>query len=99
MDRIIVLPKELAERLHRLTRISPESNGILLYREIQGHCFVEWFLITGIGSIGNVSAYPERMTIANEFFRTHPEYKYIKYHLHTDDTISTYGEYYAKNFS
>ncbi len=99
MPRTIVLPKELEQRLYGLTQTQEESNGVLLYREIQGHCFVEHLFMTGIGTEGNVRAFQERMNVVNEFFRTHPEYKYIKFHVHTKGTIAQHGNYFARNFS
>ena len=99
MTRTIVLPKELEERLYGLIQTWEESNGILLYRKVQGHCFVEHLFMTGIGTEGNVKAFQERMNVVNEFFRAHPEYKYIKFHAHTKGTIEKHGQRYAREFS
>lgn len=99
MARKVLLPRNLERRLDNLIGLTEEINGILLYRRQMDYCPIEEIFITGVGSVGHVQAQPERMEIANEFFRRNPDYRFIKFHTHSKGTIERFGQYYAMHFS
>ena len=99
MPRTIVLARQFDSTLDELASLDRESNGILLYRRQEDYCPIESIFMTGIGTTGHVSAEKERMDIANEFFRRHLDYNFVKFHTHSRGTISEHGDYYATHFS
>lgn len=99
MARKVLLPRELEGRLDNLTALTEEVDGILLYRRQNDYCPIEALFMTGVGSAGHVQAQPERMEVANEFFRRNPDYQFIKFHTHSKGTIDRFGQYYARHFS
>ena len=99
MSRTIILPQEIEDKLQALTSLKEESNGILLYRRQGDLCPIEALYMTGVGSPGHVQADPEKMEVANQFFKTHSDYRCVKFHTHTKGTIAQFGEQYAREFS
>ena len=99
MTRKVLLPRELDGRLSNLTELTEEVDGILLYRRQDDFCPIEALFMTGVGSAGHVQAQPERMEVANEFFRRNPNYQFVKFHTHSKGTIERFGQYYARHFS
>ncbi len=99
MPRKVLLPKEIEGRLIALTPLTQEVDGILLYRKRNDYCSVEALFMTGVGSVGHVQAEPERVEVANEFFKRNSEYQFIKFHTHSRGTIERFGQYYARHFS
>ena len=101
MTKTVILPKELEDRLDKLAVLTDEVHGILFYRPtLTGDlCPVEYLFLTGTGTEGSVVSIDERIEIANEFFKVHPEYKYIEFHTHSTGTIQRFGEHYATHFS
>ena len=77
----------------------PSGCSPLLYRPDGDYCPIEGFFMTGVGSEGHVQAEPERIEVANEFFRKNPDYKLVKFHTHSVGTIERFGSYYARHFS
>ncbi|MBU0958740.1 MAG: hypothetical protein KKB31_02215 [Nanoarchaeota archaeon] len=99
MVRKILLPKEMDEKLDNLAGLVEEVNGILLYKRMGDSCPVDGLFMTGVGNVGHVQASPERIEIANKFFRRNPGYQFIKLHTHSKGTIRRFGNYYARHFS
>lgn len=99
MARQVLLPSDIGIRLHNLTALVEEVNGILLYKRIADNCPLEAMFVTGVGNAGHVQALPERAEIANEFFRRNTDYQFVKFHTHTAETIRKFGDYYARNLS
>src|SRR3989344_3878293 len=99
MARKVLLPREIGQRLDNLTGLVQEVNGILPYRKQGETCPLEAMFISGVGSEGHVQSLPERMHVANEFFRRNPDYQYVKFHTHSRVTIARFGDYYATHFS
>jgi hypothetical protein len=99
MARKVLLPREIDERLNNLTGLVEEVDGILLYRRQGDYCPIEALFMTGVGSAGHVQAQPDRMEVANEFFRRNPNYQYVRFHTHSKATIERFGDHYARHFS
>ena len=99
MARKIILPEEINEKLDNLADLVEETNGILLYRRRGNSCPVEGLFMTGVGNAGHVQAYPERIKIANEFFKRNLKYQFVKFHTHSKGTIRRFGDYYSRHFS
>src|SRR3989339_1491985 len=99
MGRKVLLPREIDRRLDNLTELVEEVDGILLYRRQGDYCPIEALFMTGVGSAGHVQAQPDRMEVANDFFRRNPDYQFVKFHTHSKETIDKFGDYYAKHFS
>ena len=99
MARKVLLPREIDGRLDNLTGLVEEVDGILLYRRQGDYCPIEALFMTGVGSAGHVQAQPDRMEVANEFFRRNPDYQFVKFHTHSKGTIERFGDYYARHFS
>ena len=99
MARKVLLPREINGRLDSLTELVEEVDGILLYRRQGDYCPIEALFMTGVGSAGHVQAQPDRMEVANEFFRRNPDYQIVKFHTHSKGTIARFGKYYARQFS
>lgn len=99
MPRLILLPKELDEKLQILTELEEETNGVLFYKREDLKCPVDHLYLTGLGTVGHVQALPERIEVVNKFFEKNPDYHFIKFHTHSCGTIKTFGDYYAKKFS
>lgn len=100
MVRKVLLPREIDNRLNDLTHLVEEVDGILLYRRrVDDTSPVEDIFMTGVGTEGHVQSQPERMEVANEFFRQNPDYQFIKFHTHSRGTIARFGRYYAWHFS
>lgn len=99
MARKVLLSKDIERRLDNLTGLTQEVDGILLYRRHGDYCPLEHIFMTGVGTEGHVQAHPERMEVANHFFRRNPHYQFVKFHTHSKDTIKRFGDYYARNFS
>ncbi len=105
MSRTILLPNKLAGVLHNLTKYKEEHNGVLIYRPDSKYhpdsyyCPVSYAGITGKGTPGHVRADPRSIEILNAFLKENPEHRYIKWHTHSVETIRTFGNYYAENFS
>ena len=99
MKRIVILPNEIADTLYRLTSLSDEFSGSLLYRQQGNLCLVETLFGTGSGNEGGVETDRREDEILNTFFREFPDYKSIDVHTHTEETVRTYGEKYSWNFS
>ena len=99
MTRKVLLPKDMESRLDTLTGLVQEVDGILLYRRQGDYCPLEQIFMTGVGTEGHVQAHPERMEVANEFFRRNPDYQFVKFHTHSKGTIRKFGDYYARHFS
>lgn len=101
--RIVLLPRELETKLDNLVPIEDEVNGILLYKLQEGddarYCPIACVYMTGEGIPGHAQADPQRMDVANKFFRRHPDYRFVKFHTHCNGTIARFGEYYAMHFS
>ena len=99
MERIILLPKELEEKLDDLTRLKEKVNGDLFYRRQDKYCLVDGLFVTGVGSLRNVQSFPERTRIAEEFFKRNPEYSFAKFCTHSMGSIALFGSRYAQHFS
>ena len=99
MARKVLLPREIDGRLNNLTGLVEEVDGIHLYRRQGDYCPIEALFMTGVGSAGHVQAQPDRMEVANEFFRRNPDYQFVKFHTHSKGTIERFGDYYARHFS
>lgn len=99
MARRVLLPSEIEKRLNDLTGLMQEVNGILLYRRQKDDCPLEAVFMTGVGCEGDVQANPQRMVVANEFFRRNSDYQFVKFHTHSKGTIEKFGDYYARHFS
>ncbi len=99
MTRTIILPTELENKLNNLTNLVEEVDGVLLYRRLGDYCPIEALFMTGVGNVEHVRAQPERIKVANEFFRENPDYRFVKFHTHSKGTIDTFGVHYATNFS
>lgn len=99
MTRIVILPRELEHRLNNLTNLVEEVDGTLLYRRLEDYCLIDSIFMMGVGKEGHVQAQPERIKIANEFFKRNPDYRFVKFHTHSKGTIDKFGQYYATNFS
>jgi len=82
-----------------MAQLTNEVNGILLYRRQGDYCPIEAILTTGIGTTSHVVAEDSQMKVANEFFRKNPDYQYVKFHTHSQGTISQHGSYYETHFS
>ena len=99
MTRTVLLPRDIEGRLNNFTELTQEVDGILLYRRQGDYCPLEQIFMTGVGTEGHVQAHPERMEVANEFFRRNPDYQFVKFHTHSKGTIERFGHYYARHFS
>lgn len=99
MVRVVLLPKDISNRLYNLTQLNEEIDGILFYRQQGDYCPIEASFITGVGTEGNVTQLPGRLEVVNEFLDKNPDYKYVQFHTHSKGTIRKYGQYYARNFS
>lgn len=99
MARKVLLPRELNRKLDNLTELVEEVNGILLYRRQGDYCPLEYLFLTGVGTEEHVQSFPERIEVANEFFRRNPHYKLVKFHTHSKGTIESFGQSYARHFS
>ncbi|MDO8555900.1 MAG: hypothetical protein Q7R96_01870 [Nanoarchaeota archaeon] len=99
MGRIVIIPQAIEDKLVRLTTLVEEVNGVLLYRPREQFCPCEASFITGVGHEGHVQADPQRTKVVNTFFERNPEYCFVKFHTHTQETIRRFGDVYATNFS
>ena len=99
MPRRVLLPAAMRDRLHLLTQIVEETEGILFYRNQDGTCPLEGMYMTGMGSVGHVTTDPARTRVLNTFFEGHPGLRYIHFHTHTLGTVAQCGEYFANHFS
>lgn len=99
MPRKIILPRDIEERLRRLTNMKEETNGVLLYQRDGDECLVDYLYLTAVGSSGRVQAMSDRIKVANEFFQKNSQYKHVKFHTHTRGTVKRFGRYFAQNFS
>lgn len=99
MPRTVILPSDIDRRLRILTVLEREVTGVLFYRQVGEYCSIDSAFTTGVGTDEHVSKMPARVRMANEFLRTRPEYRFIDFHTHTEETVRRYGPYYARNFS
>jgi hypothetical protein len=99
MARHVLITKNLEAKLDSLPDLKEEVSGVLLYREKNGCCVVEYIFLTGADEEGYVDIRSERADIINEFFKMNPDYNYVEFHTHSRGTIEKYGQHYARNFS
>ena len=90
MKRTVILPEEIETRLEKLTKLDEETVGALLYRNQGGNCTIEYSFILGVGTPEEVRARRDRWEILNEFLRVNPDYKYVIFHTHTEESTSRY---------
>jgi hypothetical protein len=99
MSRTVIIPNAVDSKLNTLAQLVEEVNGVLLFRRVQDYCPIETLFVTGVGSEGHVESRPDRAKVVNEFFQRNPEYRFVKFHTHSQGTVRKYGSHYAQNFS
>ncbi|MBS3098482.1 hypothetical protein J4209_06855 [Candidatus Woesearchaeota archaeon] len=103
----LVLPAEIAQRLRkRSIHINEETTGHLICLRVANTYVATAIVETGRESLATVGAGKSPLVaFLNKWIDSEArltdigDYAVIDYHIHTEKTISTYGEYFAKNFS
>jgi len=103
LDNLATLEEEVnGIFLYMLQQIPQEYRlfGVLsLFTLQKEYCPLEALFMTGVGDELHVQASPERIEIANEFFKRNPAYQLVKFHTHSRGTLRKYGSHYASHFS
>lgn len=95
--RYVFLPQDIFEDLHSLAdKDNNENQGFLVYIPFEEngveYCVVMASYMTAVGSEIGISDTEGRGDVFNDFLEKFPEYRPIRFHTHTHETINNYRD-------
>ena len=97
---IIYLPEKIEQELFQLTTLRQETSGVLLFQEdYSANRYIAAVYKTGTGNESSVEGDSKKVLNFLRFCKENPEYGWMEFHTHTEETIRIFGPHYAKHFS
>lgn len=88
--RRILIPRPILDRIQNLAGLQQETNGVLFYKPQEAadgySCPVHSMFVTGVGTAVHVIAQRDKVQIVNKFLENNPEYRFVKWHVHSVGT-------------